>query len=218
MREIWPDYAGPPRLPDRHQTRRVRVRMRSMPLMSHRGRWKTFAAFYQHSLTLVGTRLHLSRSHKNLRKLTETQNGIVRIATVPAAVCVHRILSHHLSVVHDRPCGMADGPRGITPHNRASGVSPCLRILAEDIRCRFRSRCRLRHRDGVPAGHQLERAIADVRANPGAAPRLRDVHRLLPRGQLLRDSSLRPLARAALVIPVQPAWSRWERRSRRSGS
>src|SRR5262249_27927835 len=60
----------------------------------------------------------------------------------------------------------------------------------------------LRHRDGVPARHKLERAIADVRADPGAAARVRDVHRLLPRGQLLRNSSLRPLARAALVLPV----------------
>ena len=103
--------------------------------------------------------------------------------------------------------------------DRATGVPPGLRVLAQDLRRRVRARRRLRHRDGVPVRHQLERAGTHVRADPGAAAFLRDLHRLRPRSQLLRRSAVRPLARARHgSICSRPRWWRSAPRCRPSGS
>jgi hypothetical protein len=42
-----------------------------------------------------------------------------------------------------------------------------LRILVEDLWCGIRDGCYIRDRDGIPIRHQLERAVQNVRADPG---------------------------------------------------
>ncbi len=115
-----------------------------------------------------------------------------RTPAVAAAVRVHRLVPHHLPVLHDRAGGVAHRARGAPSRDRAPGLSSGVRVLAQDLRRRLRARRRLRHRDGVPVRHQLERALAHVGADPGAAALLRDLHRLLPRGELLRRPAVRP--------------------------
>ena len=82
-----------------------------------------------------------------------------------STICV----PHHLPVVHDRAGGVAHRARGAASVDRAAGLPSGLRILAQDLRCRVRARRRLRDRHGVPVRHELERAGADDRADPGPA-------------------------------------------------
>ena len=77
-----------------------------------------------------------------------------------------------------------------------------LRVLAQDLRHRIRPRRGLRNRDGVPVRHQLERAVADVGTDPGAAAVLRDLHGLHARGQFLRHPAFRPASRSTVVLSV----------------
>ena len=90
----------------------------------------------------------------------------------------------------------------LVSRDRSPGLSRDLRILAEDIRRGVWIGRGVRHRDGVPVRHELERAVQNVRADPGTASDVRDLHRLHARGRLLRCSHLWPQPRAAVVLSV----------------
>ena len=96
---------------------------------------------------------------------------------VAAAIRVHRLVPHHLPILHDRVGGVAHRARGAASVDRASALPAGLRVLAQDLRCRLRARRRLRDCHGIPIRHQLERVGGDVRTHPGPASRLRDLHR-----------------------------------------
>ena len=84
--------------------------------------------------------------------------------------------------------------------DRAAGLPRRVRVLVEDFWRRVWARGRLRDRHGVPVRHQLERALPDVRTNPGSASHLRDLHRFCFRGKLFRHPAVRPLSRPAMVL------------------
>jgi hypothetical protein len=130
----------------------------------------------------------------------EDGNGRNCAASVANSVRIHYYVPHHLSVVHDRLGGLAHCPRGVVSRDRPSGLSRDLRILAEDIRRSVRIGRGVRDRDGVPVRHQLERAVENVRSDPGTASDVRDLHRLHARGRLFRCSHLWPQPRAAVVL------------------
>ena len=109
-------------------------------------------------------------------------------------------LPHHLSLVHDRSGGLAGDDRGRAAGDRQSGLSARVRFLAEGVRGVVRHGRGHRHRHGVPVRHQLERAGGEDRLDPGAAARLRGLHRLHAGGDVLRRDAARPRARVAVVL------------------
>src|SRR6266851_1613337 len=135
-------------------------------------------------------------------KAGENCNGYDRTSPVADSVRLHYHVPYHLSILHDRIGSMAHRSRGVASYDRSAGLPRALRILAEDIRRGVRIGCCVRDRDGIPVRHQLERAVENVRANPGPAPDVRDLHRLHARGLFLRRPHLWPQPRAAVVLSV----------------
>src|SRR6202043_3420991 len=88
-----------------------------------------------------GPRWSCKRAHRSgkyklvpLSPGQETNHGMDRPFSVSTAVRLHGFVSHYLSFVHDRACGLAHGARSILSDHRKAGLSPPLRILAQDIR------------------------------------------------------------------------------------
>src|SRR5215472_3118119 len=93
--------------------------------------------------------------------------SIVAVAH-PIRVC-HQ-LSHHLSLIHDRPRRLAGDDRGDAACDRQADLPPGLRFLAEGLRPLVRHGRRHRHRDGLSVRHELER-VAE-RSGPIQGPLL----------------------------------------------
>ena len=131
--------------------------------------------------------------------------GLACAAAVAHPICVHDLGPHHLSRLHHRARGLARAARGAAPEDREPGLPPAVRLLVAHLRGRLWTGRGHGHRHGFPVRHQLERALAPHGSDPGAAARLRKLHRLRPRGELLRRADVRPRPRAALVLPFSPA-------------
>ncbi len=131
-----------------------------------------------------------------------TFNGYHGSSPVANSVCLHDLVPHHFPGVLDRPCGLAHGPRGAASRNRSPGLSRDLRILAENIWRGIWIGRRIRSRDGVSVRHQLERALQDVRADPGPASIVRNLRCLHAGGDVFRRAHLRSQPRAAMVLSV----------------
>src|ERR1700682_1745425 len=129
-------------------------------------------------------------------------HGYDSASPVANSIRLYHHVPYHLSILHDRLGSLAHRPRSLVSCDRSSGLSRDLRILAEDIRCGIRIGCGVRDRDGIPVRHELERAVQNVRADPGPASDVRDLYRLYARGQFLRRPHLWPQPRAAVVLFV----------------
>ena len=75
-----------------------------------------------------------------------------------------------------------------------------LRLLAQGVRGLVRHGRGDGCRDGVPVRHQLGRAGAEGRLDPGAAARLRSFHRLHAGGDVLRRDAARARPRVAALL------------------
>src|SRR5713101_8895052 len=106
----------------------------------------------------------------------EIANGYDGASPVANSIRLYHHLPYHLSILHDRLGSLAHRPRSLVSCDRSSGLPRDLRILAEDIRRGVRIGCGVRHRDGIPVRHELERAVQNVRADPGPASDVRDLH------------------------------------------
>src|SRR5215469_2108773 len=84
-------------------------------------------------------------------------NGYNSTAPVATSVRIHHFISYHLSVLHDWSRCLAGGVGGAASLDRAARLSVRIRVLAEDLWCRVRPRCRVGHRDGLSVRLQLER-------------------------------------------------------------
>ena len=122
---------------------------------------------------------------------------------IAAPVWLPDQLSYHLSGLHDRLGGVAGDDRGRAARHRQRALPARLRFLAQGVRGLVRHGCRNRHRDGVPVRHQLERAGAEDRLDPGAAPRLRNVYRLHVGSNVFRRHVARPRPRVAALLPLR---------------
>src|SRR6202012_414156 len=88
---------------------------------------------------------------------------------VAVAVRLYGIVSHHFSVFHHWTGGVADGTGNAASDYQAARVPPRLRLLAEDLRDRFRYGRGLRNRLGLRVRHELERTVTPFGADSGTA-------------------------------------------------
>ena len=89
---------------------------------------------------------------------------------------------------------------GTRLRDRQPGLSAGVRLLAQSVRALVWDGRGHRYRHGVSVRHPLERAGRAHRTYPGAAARLRGVHRVLARGDILRRDAAWPRPRAAVVL------------------
>ena len=115
-------------------------------------------------------------------------------------VRVRHQLPHHLPVLHDRVGGVAGDDRGRAARHRQPALPARVRFLAQGVRGLVRHGRGDGHRDGVPVRHQLGRAGAEDRLDPGAAARLRSLHRVHAGGDVLRRHAARARPRVAALL------------------
>src|ERR1700680_4510012 len=109
---------------------------------------------------------------------TGDKHGMDRPFSVSTAVRLHGFVSHYFSIIHNRACGLADSTRSILSDHRNAGLSPPLRILAQDIRRDVWLRRCLRNRACIRVWHELEPAVGGDGTDSGAIADLRELYRL----------------------------------------
>src|SRR5262249_37279477 len=95
---------------------------------------------------------------------------------------------------------MAGDDRGCAACHRKRTLPAGVRLLAQSVRGVVRHGGGDRHRHGFPVRHQLERAGAEDRPDPGAAAGLRSVHRLHVGSDVLWRHVARARTRPALAL------------------
>jgi hypothetical protein len=118
---------------------------------------------------IVGDTLNLSAENLEGSSILpgNSRQPIRQPVLVAIAVRFHGIVSHHLSVVHHRSGCMADGTGSAASDYPAARVPPRLRLLAEDLRDRFRYGRGLRNRTGLRVRRELERTVTPFGADSG---------------------------------------------------
>ena len=130
----------------------------------------------------------------------ELEHGPRSRLPLAAPVRVPDQLPHHLPVLHDRVGSLAGDDRGRAARNGKPALPASLRFLAQGVLGLVWHGRGDGRRDGVPVRHQLGRAGAEGRLDPGAAARLRSFHRVHAGGDVLRRDAARARPRVAALL------------------